>query len=235
MTMEHFTSDLCEVKFATGTADGTFSGYGAVFGNIDSHGDRIEKGAFDETLREWRSKGKYPKMLLQHGAMFFGAPDDDLPIGQWTLMEENSKGLKVEGRLFALNTDRGALIYEGLKSGELDGLSIGYRAKKYTMGTKPQDPTRTLHQVDLREVSIVTFPSNDKATIGSVKSALDMLNPRELERELKQFLSGADAVKAVAILKKHLQREAGGHSPQSSRDEDAAVELLDTLKKLRAA
>lgn len=233
--MDRFTSDLCEVKFAAGAPEGTFSGYGAVFGNIDSHGDRIEKGAFDETLREWHAKGKFPKMLLRHGAMFFGAPDDDLPIGQWTSMEENAKGLKVAGRLFALNTDRGALIYEGLKSGELDGLSIGYRAKKYTMGTKPQDPTRTLHQVELREVSIVTFPSNDKATIGSVKSALEALNPRELERELKTFLSNADAVRAVAVLKKHLQREAEGHLPPSSRDEDAAAELLDTLKKLRAA
>lgn len=231
--MDHLATGLIEVKFASGTAkEGTFSGYGAVFGNIDSHGDVIQKGAFKNSLREWETKGKLPKMLLQHGG-FFGPVDDMLPIGRWTSMEENSKGLKVEGELFAINTDRGALIYEGLKSGELDGLSIGYRAKKYTMGTKPQDPTRTLEEVDLHEVSIVTWGSNEKALISQVKG-LDLFNPRELERDLKTILSGADAVKAVAIVKKHLQREAEGQPTTSSRDEEAALELLTELKKLRA-
>ncbi len=169
--MEHLISEILEIKFASaGTRDGTFSGYGAVFGNVDSHGDVIEKGAFAKSLREWETRGKLPKMLLQHGGLF-GPVDDMLPIGKWTSMEENSKGLKVEGELFALNTDRGALIYEGLKSGELDGLSIGYRARKYTMGTKPHEPIRTLHDIDLREVSIVTFGSNEKALVGQVKSA----------------------------------------------------------------
>lgn len=230
--MDRFAIDM-EVKFAAGAADGTFSGYGSVFGNVDFHGDVIERGAFKETLRAWESKGKLPPMLLQHGGMF-GPVDDMLPVGKWTSMEENAKGLKVEGQLFAIGTDRGQLLYEGMKAGSLDGLSIGYRAKKYTLGTKPNEPSRTLHAVDLVELSIVTFPSNDKATVGTVKS-IDLLNPRELERELKQFLSGSDAVKAVAVLKKHLQREADGHSSTASRDEDAAVELLGMLKKLRAA
>jgi len=231
--MDHLETGLIEVKFEGGSSkEGTFSGYGAVFGNVDSHGDVIEKGAFKSTLRDWEGKGKLPKMLLQHGG-FFGPVDDMLPVGKWTSMEENSKGLKVEGQLFGLNTDRGALIYEGLKSGELDGLSIGYRAKKFTMGTKPTDPMRTLHEVDLKEVSIVTWGSNDKALVSQVK-AIELFNPRELERDLKTILSGADAVKAVAIVKKHLQREAGGQPTTSSRDEEAAVELLEELKKLRA-
>ena len=231
--MEHLLSGLTEVKFAAGAKDGVFSGYGSIFGNIDSHGDIVEKGAFTKTLREWEERGKLPKMLLQHGG-FFGPVDDMLPIGKWTSMEENSKGLKVEGELFALNTDRGALIYEGLKSGELDGLSIGYKTVKYRMGTKPQDPTRWLEELKLFEVSVVTSGSNDKATIGQVKAA-NLLNPRDLERELKTILSANDAVRAVAIVKKHLQREAEGHPSTDPRDEEAAMELLNTLKKLRAA
>lgn len=232
--MEHLETGLIEVKFSQASAEeGTFSGYGAVFGNIDSHGDIIEKGAFKTSLREWEAKGKLPKMLLQHGG-FFGPVDDMLPIGQWTAMEENSKGLKVEGKLFALNTDRGALIYEGMKSGELDGLSIGYRAKKHRMGTKPKDPTRWLEEVDLKEVSIVTFGSNDRALVGQVK-AFDLFNPRELESELKSILSRDDAVRAVAIVKKHLQREAEGQPTTTSCDEKAAMELLAELKRLRAA
>ncbi|CAN7296011.1 HK97 family phage prohead protease [Agrobacterium tumefaciens] len=232
--MDHLETGLIEVKFSQASSEeGTFSGYGAVFGNIDSHGDIIEKGAFKTSLREWEAKGKLPKMLLQHGG-FFGPVDDMLPVGKWTSMEENSKGLKVEGKLFALNTDRGALIYEGLKSGELDGLSIGYKAKKYRMGTKPKDPTRWLDELDLKEVSIVTWGSNDRALVSQVK-ALELFNPRELERDLKTILSGADAVKAVAIVKKHLQRDAEGSPTTSSRDEEAAMELLDELKKLRVA
>jgi HK97 family phage prohead protease len=172
-------------------------------------------------------------MLLQHGG-FFGPVDDMLPIGKYTHMEENSKGLKVEGELFAISTDRGALIYEGMKSGELDGLSIGYKAVKYRMGTKPADPTRWLEEVKLFEVSIVTFGSNDRATVGQVKAA-NLLNPRELERELRDIFSANDAVKAVAIVKKHLQREAEGHPPTGSRDEALAMELLDSLKGARAA
>lgn len=172
--MDHLETGLIEVKFSQASSEeGTFSGYGAVFGNIDSHGDIIEKGAFKTSLREWEAKGKLPKMLLQHGG-FFGPVDDMLPVGKWTSMEENSKGLKVEGKLFALNTDRGALIYEGLKSGELDGLSIGYKAKKYRMGTKPKDPTRWLDELDLKEVSIVTWGSNDRALVSQVK-ALELL------------------------------------------------------------
>lgn len=232
--MEHLLSGLTEVKFASGGAkEGTFSGYGSIFGNRDSHDDIVEKGAFTKTLREWEQRGKWPKMLLQHGGLF-GPVDDMLPIGKYTHMEENSKGLKVEGELFALNTDRGSLIYEGMKSGELDGLSIGYMAVKYRMGTKPNDPRRWLEEVKLFEVSIVTFGSNDRALVGQVKAA-DLLNPRELERDLKTILSANDAVKAVAIVKKHLQREADGHPPTGSRDEALAMELLESLKSVRAA
>ena len=97
-----------EVKFAGSASEGTFSGYGAVFGNRDSYGDVIDKGAFKSTLREWEEKGKLPPMLLQHGGgIFGGGADDMLPVGKWTAMEENARGLKVEGQLFALGTSAG--------------------------------------------------------------------------------------------------------------------------------
>ena len=79
-----------EVKFAAGAKEGTFSGYGAIFGNTDSYGDVIERHAFKETLRTWEDKGKWPPMLLQHGGGFLGGADDMLPIGKWNSMEENT-------------------------------------------------------------------------------------------------------------------------------------------------
>lgn len=227
--MDRFQIDF-EVKFADGAEDGTFSGYGSVFGNEDLGGDLIKKGAFKKTLADWGKKGKLPKMLLQHGGFL---REDVIPIGKWTRMEEDSKGLYVEGRLIAMDTDRIKGVYAAMREGELDGLSIGYKARKFSFGTKPSEPYRTIEELDLAEVSVVLFGMNEEALINNVKAG-DLINPRELERELKTLFSTNDAVKAVAIVKKHLQREAEGHPSTTSRDEDAAMELLDTLKKLRA-
>jgi HK97 family phage prohead protease len=105
---------LTEVKLAGGDT-GTFEGYGAVFGNVDSYGDVIAKGAFAGSLREWEKRGKFPPMLLQHGGgMFGGGASDQLPVGKWEHMEERSKGLWVKGKLFAMTTERGQYIHEGL-------------------------------------------------------------------------------------------------------------------------
>ena len=91
-------------------------------------------------------------------------------------------------------------------AGALDGLSIGFRVKKFTNGTKPNEPRRKLEALDLMELSIVTFPANDKARVGAVKSDFD---PRELEASLREAdLSRSDAVKAVAVFRKWSQRDA---------------------------
>lgn len=209
--MDRVRLDL-EVKFASDKT-GVFAGYGGVTGNKDGGGDVIEKGAFRDTLREWQDKGKFPPMLLQHGGGFLGGAMDMLPVGKYTDMEENSKGLKVEGELFALGTERGQYIYEGLKSGTLDGLSIGYRVKEFVLGTKPTEPRRTIKSLDLVEVSIVTFPMNDKARIGAVKSG-DIKTIREFEDFLRD-VGGYSRAAAKAIA-------AGGFKATDPRDEDGA-------------
>ena len=94
-----------ELKFASDVKPGSFSGYGAVFDNIDDGGDMIVKGAFADTLAGWKIKGKMPKMLWHHGLGM--SSEDLLPIGYWTAMEEDDHGLKVEGQLIALDSDRG--------------------------------------------------------------------------------------------------------------------------------
>jgi HK97 family phage prohead protease len=68
----------------------TFSGYGAVFGNVDSYGDVILKGAFKETIREAKRSKQYPAMLLQHGGFLGG---DNTPVGIWLDLEEDDVGL----------------------------------------------------------------------------------------------------------------------------------------------
>jgi HK97 family phage prohead protease len=214
--LDHVRLELHEMKFASDKT-GVFSGYGAVTGNKDFGGDVIEKGAFRDTLREWQDKGKFPPMLLQHGGGLLGGAMDALPVGKYTDMEENTKGLKLEGELFALNTERGQYIHEGMKAGSLDGLSIGYRVKEFVLGTKPTEPRRTIKSLDLVEVSIVTFPMNDKARIGAVKSG-DIKTIREFEDFLRD-VGGYSHAAAKAIA-------AGGFKSSEPRDEDEAVAAL---------
>jgi uncharacterized protein len=184
MKLEHYGCGL-QVKFAPDSAKaGSFSGYGAMFGNVDSYGDVIEAGAFKASLREWKKRSSLPKMLLQHGGMF-GPAEDGIPIGVWTRMEEDDKGLLVEGELFALDTQKGRYIHEGLKSGALDGLSIGYIAREVAYGKKPEDPPRTIKKLDLFEVSVVTFPANDEARVDAVKSIEGFKSLSEAESYLR--------------------------------------------------
>jgi hypothetical protein len=232
-TIEHRQFGLTEVKLATDKA-GEFSGYGAIFGNVDSYGDTIAKGAFKSTLREWEDKGKLPPMLLQHGGgPFGGGANDMLPIGKWTSMEENSRGLKVEGKLFAMQTERGQYIYEGLKAGVLDGLSIGFRTRKATQGTKPGEPMRTLTELDLIEVSVVTFPANPKARVSGVKT-LTTENLRELEAILRDAgLSRKDCERAVPVIRSWLLRDAG--APENALRVAAAPDETADCEALAAA
>lgn len=148
------------------TDDGVFRGYGAVFDNIDSHADVIRRGAFDKSLRAWRAKGRFPHMRLMHGSGGNPFQHDDLPVGMWTEMREDAKGLWVEGRLLALETDQGKRLLSLMKAGVLDGLSIGFRPVRTSVGKG--NVKRYLDEIDLRELSIVDDPSNDLARIAEI-------------------------------------------------------------------
>lgn len=136
-----------------------FAGYASVFHVVDSQYDSILPGAFSKTLRE---KGKVNgiKLLWQHHA--------DEPIGNFSVICEDSTGLYVEGRLL-LDVQRGREAYALLKSGSLEGLSIGYTAVNYHFDEK--EGVRYLTEVDLWEISLVTFPANPEAGVTAVKEA----------------------------------------------------------------
>ncbi len=212
-TETHFTP--LELKFDDGgTGAMAFEGYGARFGNVDDYGDVIARGAFKTTLGESRKSGRWPAMLLQHGGGMFAGGDDNMPVGIWTAMKEDDKGLWVEGRL--ADTQRGRDAYTLMKMDPrpaIDGLSIGYKAVEWAMRSKPEDPRRTLKRVDLFEVSLVTFPANRQARVAAVKA--DDINTI---REFEDFLRDAggfsrSAAKAIAH---------GGFKASDPRDEDGA-------------
>lgn len=205
---------------------GEFEGYASTFGNVDRGGDICVAGCFTESLRV-RPAGKV-KMLLHH--------DTRRICGVWTSLEEDGRGLKAKGKLL-LTTQDGRETYELMRAGALDAMSIGYRTLVDEIDRA--SGVRKIMKADLMEVSIVTFPMNERASIGAVKSVRDFnaQDWRELEAALRdEGLSRADAVKAVSGLKSWLQRDAGGLD-QTLRDEappaDTAAFLA--LRRLQAA
>lgn len=194
---------------------GFFEGYGSIFGNIDSHEDIVTKGAFTRSLAMHAAKKSMPAMLWQH--------DPTQPIGVWDDMHEDDTGLYVKGH-FVLDSTGGKDAYALLKAGALRGLSIGYSTVKSQWDE--QTGIRSLLDLDLWEISPVTFPSNTEALVENVKSAIE--TPSEFERLLRD--AGLSRSQAKALM-------AGGYkalvSPRDA-DEDAAaqVEIREALEKL---
>ena len=207
MKREHLYASV-DFKFAGEDQPGVFSGYASTFGMIDLGGDMIVKGAFRDTLKEWKKAKKLPPMLLNHGGW---EADSDVPIGVFDSMEEDDTGLKFAAHLIALDTDLGKRVHAAMKAGALDGMSIGYRAREFALGTKPDEPRRTLKKLDLVETSVVTFPMNTSARIGMVKSMSDFEAEdwHELDVILRRKdLSRAETARAVSGVKEWLQRDA---------------------------
>ncbi|MBD9372106.1 HK97 family phage prohead protease [Rhizobium sp. ARZ01] len=137
--------------------DGTFEGYGSIFGNVDSYGEKVMPGAFVGSLAKHRREGSSVLMLWQHNA--------DEPIGVWEDLAEDAKGLWGKGRLI-LEVQKAREVHALMKGKAIGGLSIGYREVKVT----PDGNVRNLDELDLREISPVSFPANRRARIESVKS-----------------------------------------------------------------
>jgi HK97 family phage prohead protease len=144
-------------ELKTVSDDGTFTGYASLFGVEDLGRDIVQPGAFAKSLAS-KSLNKI-KMLRNH--------DASSPIGTWTELIEDSRGLKATGQLI-LDTALGRETYALLRAAALDGLSIGYRTKKETFDRTKN--VRLLHDLDIFEISIVTYPMLPSATISRVKS-----------------------------------------------------------------
>ncbi len=195
MITEHL--DLhCEYKEVEADEDGSFEGYASIFNNKDLGNDVIRKGSFLETLQD--RKAKSIKLLYQHKT--------DEPIGVIDSLTEDSKGLFLKGRL-AMGTQKGKEVFELMKMGALDSMSIGYRLKPDGYKYDDKLKRRVIKQIDLMEVSLVTFPMNPKAKVTKVKLA--EMNVREIEHYLRDEggMSVALAKQSAPILYKSFNHE----------------------------
>lgn len=148
-----------ETKFQA-TGEGLISGYASLFGgDPDSQNDVIAPNAFSQSLAQHKAAGTQPLMLWSH--------DQSKPVGVWLDIKEDSAGLRVTGQLI-LSSQGGKDAYELLKAGALNGLSIGFITKDFE---RRSGGGRTLKDIDLQEISLVTIPSAKRARVTSIKSA----------------------------------------------------------------
>jgi len=172
MNFARIDSLFKEVKFVqAGSQTGEFEGYAAVFGNVDSHGDIIRAGAFEESLSNRKAAGRsLPPMYKMHGSV---TGNHHEPIGVWDEMKDDGRGLYVKGRIIGLDTEQGRWNYAQLKEGALGGLSIGYRVPSGGALPGSGKAKRIITKAELLEVSLVDQPSNAQAQVYNVKTMAD--------------------------------------------------------------
>ena len=194
--------------------DGVFEGYASVFGVVDQGMDVVERGAFRKSLGS-----RKVKMLWQH--------DMAQPIGVWDEIYEDERGLFVRGRLLK-EVAKGREAMALLRAGAIDSMSIGYR----TMEAVPEGDgrVRKLMEVDLFEISLVTFPMLPDAKVTNVKSI-------STERDFEKFLreAGYSRKDAVAItlhgFKALLKQRDAGEDEAPVEGMDAFLQKLNSLKE----
>lgn len=160
--MDKYSNSKIELKTLPGALlatdeAGVFEGYASLFGVPDLSGDIVEPGAFTDSLAKRGASGI--RLLWQHN------PGD--PLGVWLSFTEDAWGLKVRGRL-SLEAQRARDVHALLKTGAVDGLSIGFRTERARRETSGM---RRIFRLDLWEVSIVTFPMAPGARVFSTSPA----------------------------------------------------------------
>ena len=185
----------CDYKELDTDDDGSFEGYASVFNNKDLGNDVIKQGSFSNTIKS--KKPKQIKLLYQHKT--------DEPIGVIDSLAEDTRGLKIKGRL-AMGTQKGREVFELMKMGALDSMSIGYRLSQDDYKYSDKLKKRTISNLDLMEVSMVTFPMNPKAKVTKVKLA--SMDVRELEKYLCDIgMTNSVAEQSAGVLFKSFNRE----------------------------
>lgn len=188
--------------------EGTFEGYASVFGNVDSYGEIVMPGAFAKSIERIKVSGDPLPVLWQHWS--------NQPIGGSDVLEEDDHGLKTAGFLLIDDIPQAKQAHALMKRRVVRGLSIGY----YVDASSTDDETgiRSLHELDLVEYSVVTFPANALANVDEVKSILrdgSLPTLKAFENFLRE--SGFSKTQAAAIA-------SGGLTKLLKRSESAEVD-----------
>lgn len=218
MEAKSLSAVVAEFKFSDGANGPSIEGYGAFFNNVDAGGDLIRPGAFAEFLSQRGNDAPPVPMLYEH--------DSSRIAGMWTHLAEDGKGLMVKGEFLDTALGRDAAVE--VKSRAKSGLSIGYTVLGSTPRVMASDPRRTINKVHLWEVSLATFPMNDKARVLDVKSA----TPSEIERVLRD--AGLSRTEAKALMHGGFDELKRLRDAGESDDEELMRLLKRNLSTLRS-
>lgn len=187
-----------------GLAEGQFIGYASVFGNIDSYGEVVAKGAFETTLKEWSESGQVIPVLWGHNMM-----DPDYNVGSVLSAEEDERGLKVHVQL-DMDSPKGAQVYRLLKGGRVGQMSFAFDVVQShnVAAAEGVDEHVSLDEVKLYEVSVVPIGANQETEILAVKSAAEAMsakvgrvlsakNEAAIRETIAQLRESAKALEAV--------------------------------------
>lgn len=192
--------DQASIKFSTGGAQGIFEGYASVFSIVDGDGDIIQPGAFAQAL----------KTQSRAVAMFFNHRRNEIPVGKWLELAEDSTGLHVKGELTPGNPQSDALK-AAMIHGTVGGMSVGFSAAKGDVS-----PIATGYSFKsvarLNEISICTFPANEQATVSALKSMETIESIRDAENWLRDSagLSKSEALAFIARIKSAVRSDSEG-------------------------
>ena len=212
--------------------EGMLEGYASVFGNKDSQGDIIERGAFTKTLTESKDR---VKVLWQHNIFE--------PIGRPAEMREDDLGLYIKAKISETDTGKKALTLA--RDGVVNEMSIGYDVVKDDFD-RSRD-ARVLKEIRLFEVSLVTFAANPMALVTGVKSMEEL--ERLLEKSQQEIKEGRvlssrnvekvraaiDALQALLAASEPSNDTRSEQEPLRSKDPDEAEvqSVLEHIKNLR--
>lgn len=214
----------CDIKFAA--AEGAFSGYGSVFGVLDSKNDIIMPGAYAEVLK---SDEKVP-VYVNHGWL-----RGELPVGTWSGLKEDARGLFGDAGL-VMQMPSAVNAYWGMKSGLVNGLSVAILPDAKSTERR-NDGVRVIHRIKaLKEISIVTDPANGEARVVDVKTA-EEVSQIETIRDFERFLRDAGGLTkgATEALVARAKIVFGrGEPDQQTIDAKAMTELQAMLHRVKA-
>lgn len=212
------------------TEEGSFEGYASTFGGApDSYGDIITPGAFADSLVKHRREGTMPMMFFGHQS------SGELPIGDWTEMAEDGKGLWAKGQL-AIDDPLGARVHLALKNKRVRGLSIGYETRK----SHPDDKrpgVNHLDEIHVWEVSVVNFPANRRSLVTEAKDAARFEDfARRLRdgepppiKEFEDILREAGIPKSMAVTIASI-----GYAKAIRSESEGTKSAVDTLRAFTA-
>jgi HK97 family phage prohead protease len=201
---------------------GIVKGYGSVFGNVDSDGDIITKGAYTKTIKENGDRVRY---LYQHNM--------DWPLGKMVNLYEDEKGLVFEAEI--PKTRLGKDVTELIKAGVITENSVGILPiNKAMVGNH-----REIREVKLFEISAVTLAANDQALILDVKGNFDIDKVAQKYDNLAKLIRKGDisdelgyAIEAELYKLKSLFVSATEPSIEDTLPENKEADIDEVLKYL---